>query len=83
MSMGMFVAVILGAIFLPVVIWAMVTRPSWRRLRDTIYATLLQLVLLFAWGVFIYVARPSTFFVVASVIAPMYGCFLVQQKFEQ
>jgi len=83
MSVGTFVAIILGAIFLPVVIWAMVTRPPWRRLRDTIYATLLQLVILFAWCVFLYVVRLDTFWGAASFIVPAYGCFLVQQKFEQ
>jgi hypothetical protein len=83
MTMSMFVVVILGAIFLPVVIWAVVTRPPRRRLRDTIYATLLQLVILFAWCVFLYVVRLDTLWGAASFIVPIYGCFLVQQKFEQ
>ena len=83
MSIAAFVAVILGVVFLPVVIWAIVVRPSWRRLRDTIYAMLLQLGVFVAWCVFIYVARPDIFVGVASIIAPMYGCYLIQQKLEQ
>jgi hypothetical protein len=81
--LAIIVAMILGAVFLPVVIWAMVTRPSWWRLRDTIYATLLQLGIFFAWCVFIYAARPGIFFGVASFIAPMYGCYFIHEKFEQ
>ncbi len=81
--LAIIVAVIMGAVFLPLVIWAVTTRPPWWRLRDTIYATLFQLGIFFAWCVFIYVARPDTFFGVASFIAPAYGCYLVQQMFEQ
>ncbi len=48
------VVVLLSAIFLPVVIWAIVTRPSWQKLRSEIYSTLSCLGILFAWGVFLY-----------------------------
>ena len=41
-----------------------------------LYYPLSCLGILFAWGVFLYVVRLDTFWAAASVIVPMYGCFL-------
>lgn len=75
------VTVVGGMPFLLLAIWAIATRPPWWRLRDSIYALLLQLGIFFAWCAFIYVFRPDTVFGVISFLAPSYGCFLVHKKF--
>jgi hypothetical protein len=82
-GLGLVVAVILGATFLPMAIWAVVTRPSWWRLKKDFYFALSGLGIVFAWCVFIYVIRPGTFWGVASFIVPMYVSFLAAQKFDQ
>jgi heme A synthase len=82
-NMALTVAAILGVFFVLTAIWAVVDRPSWSKLKSTIYWEISCLGILLGWCVVIYIVRPHDLLALASFLAAAYFCYLAAIKFDQ
>jgi hypothetical protein len=75
--------VLVGVTGVPMATWAVVTRPAWWELRDTIYWDLCCIGLLCAWLAFNYLIDLNLIGMAISFFVCSWLCFLAKEHFNQ
>jgi len=72
-----------GVVFVPMLIWAIVTRQPWWQLKNAIYYALCGIVLTFGWIFFVSETRPDLVGGIGSLFVVAFLSYLAKEHFNQ